>query len=64
MTRRDDLPFWWAFWIAADHSRAYRQHAADWRDAGFPDLAAELEAGADQHDAEWDARMRAHRAAR
>ena len=53
--------FWAQAWAAADQSRAYRQRAAEWRDAGSVDYAAELEAAADAHDADWDAKIRAHR---
>lgn len=56
--------FWLAVWRTADVSRSYRAHAAQWRDAGVLDWAADLETAADQLDADWDARMRAFHDAR
>ena len=51
--------FWLACWGAADTSRAYRTHAARWREAGALDWASELETAAEALDADWDARIRA-----
>ena len=53
--------FWQRAWAAADQSRAYRKQAAEWREAGSEDYAAQLEAAADAHDAVWDAETRAQR---
>ncbi len=56
--------FWGAAWAAADLSRQYRRHAAEWRDADVLDWAQDLEQAADQLDAEWDVRIRAFHEAR
>lgn len=65
MTRHEAAQrFILAVWRAADASRAYRTRAEAWRAAGSVDYAAQLEAAADAHDAEWDARLRAQRETR
>jgi hypothetical protein len=58
----DRAIFWNSAWVAADACRAYRRQAETWREAGSWDVADQLEQAAAAHDAEWEAKIRAHRA--